>query len=132
MAVAMKYLPMTNAGLVNRLNDCVIHPSDTTSIEAMVKALDEYLAAIPGQINALPIFKSLSGRDQHVVVMVATAIIYHGYKPVELTAEEKDLFHPELHKWLDGVKHHREDYIIYLDFLEATIEHLSKDSRCCG
>ena len=70
--------------------------------------------------------------DQHVVVMVATAIIYHGYKPVKLTAEEKDLFHPELHKWLDGVKHRREDYIIYLDFLEAAIEHLSKDSRCCG
>ena len=100
----MDNLPMTNADLVKRLNDCVIHPSDTTSIGSMIKALDEYLAAIPGQINAFHVFKSLSGRDQHVVVMVATAIIYHGYKPVELTAEEKDLFHPELHKWLDGFR----------------------------
>lgn len=114
-------LPMTNADLVKRLNDCVIHPSDTTSVEVMVKALDEYLA---GQINAFPVFKCLSGRDQHVVVMVATAIIYHGYKPAELTVDEKDLFHPELHKWLDGIKHRREDYIVYLDFLEVAIEHL--------
>lgn len=114
-------LPMTNADLVKRLNDCVIHPSDTTSVEVMVKALDEYLA---GQINAFPVFKSLSGRDQHVVVMVATAIIYHGYKPAESTVDEKDLFHPELHKWLDGIKHRREDYIVYLDFLEVAIEHL--------
>lgn len=117
-------LPMTNADLVKRLNDCVIHPSDTTSVAVMVKALDEYLAAIPGQINAFPVFKSLSGRDQHVVVMLATAIIYHGYKPAELTVDEKDLFHPELHKWLDGIKHRREDYIVYLDFLEVAIEHL--------
>ena len=117
-------LPMTNADLVKRLNDCVIHPNDTTSVEVMVKALDEYLAAIPDQINAFPVFKSLSGRDQHVVVMLATAIIYHGYKPAELTVDEKDLFHPELHKWLDGIKHRREDYIVYLDFLEVAIEHL--------
>lgn len=122
----MDNLPMTNADLVKRLNDCVIHPSDTTSIGAMVKALDEYLAAIPGQFNSFPVFKSLSGHDRHVVVMVATAIIYHGYKPVKLAAAEKELFHPELHKWLDGIKHHREDYIIYLDFLEAAIEHLTR------
>ena len=125
----MNNFPMTNADLVKKLNDSVMHPSDTTNIEAMVKALDEYLAAIPGQINAFPVFKSLSGRDQHVVVMVATAIIYHGYQPVALTAGEKDLFHPELHKWLDGIKHYREDYIIYLDFLEAAIDHLLKDDR---
>ena len=125
----MDNLPMTNADLVKRLNDCVIHPSDTTSVEVMVKALDEYLAAIPGQFNSFPVFKSLSGRDQHVVVMVATAIIYHGYKPVKLTAEEKDLFHPELHKWLDGVKHWREDYVIYLNFLEAAIKHLAEGAE---
>ena len=56
--------------------------------------------------------------------MVATAIIYHGYKPVKLTADEKDLFRPELHKWLDGIKHRREVYVVYLDFLEVAIEHL--------
>ena len=127
----MDNLPMTNADLVKRLNDGVIHPSDTTNVKSMVKALDEFLAAIPGQINALPTFRSISGRDRYVVGMVAAALLYFGYKPTRLTSEEKELFHPELHKWLDGVKHYREDYSIYLDFLEAAIEHLAKDDRWC-
>lgn len=113
---------MTNAELVLELNDCVIHPREDTNVSKMVRALDEYLSLVPGKINSMPTFQNLAGRDQLVVVKVANAVLYFGYKPKPLTFEEKDLFHPERHKWLDRVQHKREDYLIYLEFLEAAIE----------
>lgn len=116
---------MTNAELVAEISSSVIHPREDTDVNDMLKALDEYLKAIPGQNNDLPTFEKIAGRDSLVVMQLANAIWYRGYVPAPLTDEDRDYFHPEREPWLDKMPHFRDDYLVYLEFLEKAIDHLS-------
>ena len=119
---------MTNAELVAEISSSVIHPREDTDVNDMLKALDEYLKAVPGRANDLPTFEKIAGRDANVVIRLANAIWYRGYVPAPLTDEDRDYFHPEREPWLDKIPHYRDDYLVYLDFLEKAINHLCE--RC--
>ena len=119
---------MTNAELVEEIGSSVIHPRKDTDVNDMLKALDEYLKAAPGRANDLPTFKKIAGRDANVVIRLANAIWYRGYVPAPLTDEDRGYFHPEREPWLDKIPHYRDDYLVYLDFLEKAINHLCE--RC--
>ena len=116
---------MTNAELVAKISSSVIHPSEATNVKDMLAALKEYLRAVPGKKNDLPTFKRIPSRDQHIIVILANAIWNDGYVPSPLTESDKDCFHPEREPWLDHIPHYREDYIVYLDFLEQAVATLA-------
>lgn len=115
---------MKNAELVKEISGCVIHPTENTNVGDMIKALDEYLHAVPGRKNEMPTCRKISARDSIVVLKVFNAFQYFGYKPEPLTDAERDMFHPEREPWLDRVPHFRKDYIVYRDFLDEAIKHL--------
>lgn len=116
---------MTNAELVTKISSTVMHPREDTNVNDMLVALDEYLRAVPGKKNDLSTFSKIAGRDQSVIVRLVSAFIYEGYVPTPLTESDKDCFHPEKEPWLDRKPHYREDYIVYLDFLEKAVDKLA-------
>ena len=117
---------MTNAELVSKISSTVIHPAENTNVNDMMTALEEYINLVPGKNNELPTYRKISGRDKIVILTLVNAILYDDYKPTPLTDADKDYFHPERQSWLDGKPHYRQDYIVYLDFLEQAVVRLSK------
>ena len=58
----------------------------------MLKALNEYLTAVPRRTNDLQAFKKIAGGDANVVIRLANAMWYRGYVLVPLTDEYRDCF----------------------------------------
>ena len=68
-------------------------------------------------------FGKLHGYYRSAILEIYNAIKWSSYNPSRITKEERNMFHPEDCTMLDGSKPSQNDFRIYLDFLEAAIEH---------
>ena len=108
---------MTNKDLLNRLNMVLCRDPKAATANDLLEAFIWYCS------SQFEKFGKLHGYYRSAILEIYNAIKWSSYNPRRITKEERNMFHPEDCTMLDGSKPSQNDFRIYLDFLEAAIEH---------